>query len=277
MHFFSRNTRGMSTLAVALIVVLVVAVVAAAAIGFMFWPFGKVTGSGKLVTQQMEFSDFTVVQVEHAFQVEITQSSAYSVSVTADDNLIERVQVSKKGETLQVGIEPGYEMCCRWTMLRAEVTMPDLYELRLSGASSGTVRGFSSSHSFVLRVSGASSVNAVDMSAGDVEVDVSGSSKVTGRIVASGDARFAVDGASTLGLGGAANDLLIDAEGASNVELSGFSVHNARVNLEGASSATVNLDGRLDGHLTGASKLLYIGDPTLGDIVTEGGSTVGKK
>jgi len=54
-------------------------------------------------------------------------------------------------------------------------------------------------------------------------------------------------------------------------------VVNADVSLSGGSRATINLDGRLDADLSGGSNLLYIGDPTMGDINTSGGSTVGKK
>jgi len=61
---------------------------------------GEVTGSGTLDTQEMDFSDFTRVEVGYAFEVEIVRSDSYTVSITADDILFEYVQVSKEGETL---------------------------------------------------------------------------------------------------------------------------------------------------------------------------------
>ena len=56
----------------------------------------------------------------------------------------------------------------------------------------------------------------------------------------------------------------------------GFPVHNADVKLSGASQATVNLDGRLDADLSGASHLEYIGEPTMGVMTTSGASTVSR-
>lgn len=41
--------------------------------------------------------------------------------------------------------------------------------------------------------------------------------------------------------------------------------------------ARINLDGRLDTEVSGASTLEYIGDPTLGDINSSGASTIRKK
>jgi len=229
-----------------------------------------VEGSGNLDTQEMDFSGFTRVEVGHAFEVEIVQSASYSVSITADDNLFEYIEVSKKGETLKIGLKSGEY---RNVTLEAEITMPDLYELDLSGAVRGTAQGFSSSHDFTLDLSGASSLDMRDMSAGNIDFDISGASSVTGDIGA-GDADFDVSGASTVQLQGSAGDIVIEASGASHVDLAGFVVSNADVNLSGASQATVNLDGILDADLSGASNLSYIGEPTMGDIHTSGGSTI---
>jgi len=235
---------------------------------------GVVTGSGNLVTEEMDFSGFTRVEAGYAFEVEITQSDSYSVSITADDNLFEYIQVSKEGETLKIGRKPALSYIS--TTLRAKITMPDLYELSLSGATRGTVQGFSSSHDFILDLSGASSLDMVEMSAGDVEFDISGASRVTGDITA-GDAEFDVSGASTVQLEGSATDIVVDASGASRAELAAFPVNNVDVTLSGASHGTVNLDGILDADLSGASKLSYIGEPTMGTINTSGASTLSKK
>ena len=153
--------------------------------------------------------------------------------------------------------------------------MPELYELDLSGATHGTVQGFSSSHDLILDISGASRLNMTDMSTGDIETDISGASRVSGNITA-GDAEFDVSGASTVQLQGSASDIVIDASGASSVELADFPVNNADVELSGASHGTINLDGRLDADLSGASNLKYIGEPTMGDINKSGASTLSK-
>jgi len=280
----SKNRRAIGTLGIILIILLVVAAVVAVAVGiaaFFFlasrppYPSMTVIGSGKLATEENELSDFKIVEVGSAFKVEISQSDAYSVSIIADENLFDYIRVSKNGETLAIGLKPGYDY--QSLTLSAEITMPELYELRLSGATRGTVNGFSSSHEFTLDLSGASSLDMVDMSAGDIEVTLSGASLVTGSIKGSGDARFTLSGASRVRVEGAADNLYIQASGASDLELSDFPVHNADANLSGASRAAVNLDGRLDADLSGGSHLIYIGEPTMGDINTSGGSTISKK
>jgi len=280
---FCKKRSAISTLTTVLIVLIVVALVVGVVVGvfisgwFWFRPSGQIVGSGNLDTEKMDFSDFRIVEVGWAFEVEITQSSSYSVSITADDNLFDYIEASKTGDMLTIGLKPRYGY--QWPLtLRAEITMPDLYELKLSGATHGTVEGFNSSQKIVLGISGASTLDMVDISAGEVDIDISGASRVTGGITASGDAQLTLSGGSRITkLDGEANDLLINADGGSHLDLSDFTVHNANVILSGASRATVNLDGRLDADLSGASQLLYIGEPTMMDINTSGGSTVSKK
>ena len=235
---------------------------------------GVVTGSGKLETKQYNFSDFNRVDIGYAFEVEIVQSSSYSISVTADDNLFEYIQVAKEGETLKIDLK-GIISLGRVT-LKAEITMPQLRGLELSGATRGIVSGFSSTENLDIEVSGASSLDLTDISAGDVKFEVSGASKVTGDIAAD-NTDFDISGASTAQLEGSSMDIIVDASGASRVKLAAFIVNNADVKLSGASSGTVNLDGRLDIDLSGASKLEYIGEPTMGTINITGASSLSKK
>ena len=235
---------------------------------------GVVTGSGNLETKQYNFSDFNRVDIGYAFEVEIDQSSSYSISITADDNLFKHIQVIKDGETLKIGFKRILSLGS--VTLKAKVTMPQLRGLEFSGATRGTVSGFSSTENLDVDVSGASSLDLVDISAGDIKFEVSGASEVIGDIAA-GDADFDVSGASTVQLEGSAIDIVADAFGASRVKLAAFSIDNADVELSGASIGTVKLDGRLDADLSGASKLDYIGEPTMGTINISGGSSLSKK
>ena len=238
-----------------IIVIAIVVVVAAIStvVALMGWPGGLV-GSGNLETEAYAFSDFTEIQIGSAFEFEIQQSSSYNISITADDNVMEYVQVSQVGQTLKIGL--GRFGPIGLVTLRASVAMPQLLGLTASGATRGTISGFSSTE--------------------DLDIGASGASRVTGDITA-GNVEFEISGASTIQLEGSANDMVADVSGASRLNLDDFTVNNADVDFSGASSGTINLDGRLDADLSGASRLWYIGEPTMGNIDTSGASTVSKK
>ena len=154
--------------------------------------------------------------------------------------------------------------------------MPQLYGLDSSGATRGTVAGFSSSEELDVTASGASSVELVEVSMGDIILNVSGSSKVTGGIEAK-NMELEVSGASTVQLKGSAGNIATDGSGSSKLKLADLKVENANVILSGASNGTINLDGNLDDKLSGSSKLVYIGEPALGIMDITGASTLKKK
>jgi len=250
---FFKEQKGVSLLTILLFAIGATLIIVASAIILLgsWLPTSEIVGSGNLVTQQKDFSDFSAIEVSSAFEVEISQSSFYGISITADDNVIDYIQVSKTGNTLNVGIQTGSYQS---TTLQVEIEMPEIDSLRLSGATSGIIEDFSSSEPFVVELSGASSLEMGDMNVGDFEVEVSG--------------------ASTLTAEGSGNDLVSIVEGASNLDLTDFPVHNSELIVSGASQATVNMNGTLDATVSGASTVYYIGEPTMGNIDISDTSTI---
>ena len=210
-----------------------------------------VRGSGTVIAEDRVIRDFTGIDVGDTFEVEIVQSPFFSVTIGADDNLLDRVDVSKSGETLRIDLQSGSYTD---VTLEARIAMPVLHRLNLSGVSKVTVAGFISSVDLVVDLSGASTLNGF-IDAGDVELEVSGASKVT--------------------LEGSAKDMTIRGSGASNIELADFLISNADINLSGASRAALNVNGVISPvDLSGASRLTYQGDATLDNIRTSGASTI---
>ena len=243
-----KNRKALSTLTV-LIIISAVVVAAIAAVVIYVWLI-----PGQLVTEEMEYSDFTAVDVGSAFQVDITQSNSYSVTIKASETILDKIDVSKEGSTLVIRAEPNIPITA---VYKAEITMPILTELVLSGASKATAEGFSSSNSLTINLSAASRLDMQNTHAGDVEIELAG--------------------ASTLIAEGSGNDLVSIVEGASRLDLTNFPVNNSNLDVSGASQATINLDGTLDAAVSGASTLYYIGEPTMGNIETSGNSAINKK
>ena len=133
-------------------------------------------------TQEYELNNFTNIEISHAFKYEVSQSSFYGVTVTADDNLFKYIEVIKTGERLEVGLKPNYGYIN--THLEVIITMPELRSLDISGASTGSIKGFSSSEVLIAGISGASSLDLVDIITGDVDFEISGASGVTGSLTA---------------------------------------------------------------------------------------------
>jgi hypothetical protein len=83
--------------------------------------------------------------------------------------------------------------------------------------------------------------------------------------------------ASHFELSGNAASAEIELTAASNANLEKMSVGDAKIKLGGAASLTINLTGKLDADVSGASSLRWLGTPALGDVKITGASTFAKK
>ncbi len=204
-------------------------------------------------TQEFTLKDFSRVEVGGAFDVELIRSDAYGISVSGEEDLLRNLEVSKDGDNLRIRHPRHIGWRAQLTRPKATVSLPLLRELRLSGASKAAVSGFESTEEFRLGMSGACRVGG-EIAAGNTVIEMSGASKGT--------------------LTGRANDVVIEVSGANQLDLRGFSVHNAAVRMSGASQLTLHMDGKIDARLTGVSHLNLAGKPVMGNIKTSGASTL---
>lgn len=220
----------------------------------MFTGCEAVTGSGNLATRTFDFTHFTKVETEKGFQLELTESSTFSVEVTADDNVLEHIKVDKPGETLKVSLQ--WNRSYRSVTLRVKVTMPDLHGIKLATGSQADIYGFSSSNDFTAIVSNGSELTG-SIEAGDVDISLSEGSDAT--------------------LAGSCDNLVVKSSDGSQLKMESFHADNADISISEGGSAIIHVSGTLDVDLSSGSTVIYTGEPTMGDINVTGGSEVRKK
>ena len=210
-----------------------------------------ITGSGQLLTKPLPFTNFTSVSAASSFNVRITRAAIPSVSVTVDDNVAELLDVSVDGGWSRLGVKPNTSL--QNVTLKAVVTMPEITALDLSGAS----------------------VAKVDdgITKGTLTLDFSGASRLDGAFTC-GDAKVTLSGASHADLSGRTGNLRVAASGASHADLGRFQAKDVVAEANGASEVSVTAAGKLDTDASGASTILYGGNPTTVDRRTSGASSI---
>jgi len=226
---------------------------ACAVSGLEFSSLERISGSGNLVELDQDFTNFDSLQIETAFEVEVNQGGNYSVVIRIDDNLVDYLEVGQRGDEVRIGLDSSKNYNYDTITVEAEITMPELAAIDLSGASRAVLDGFSSNSPFQADVSGASRLRG-EIAAGDTLIDVSGSGSVE--------------------ISGSGSDLDIEASGGSNVDLADFPVSDTSVIASGASTVVVNSSGTLKVEASGASRIEYLGSPTLGPVNLSGASSL---
>ncbi len=261
-------------------------------------PSGKDYG---YTTCKFDCKGFTELDLSGSVKVNLVKSDKYKVEVTLPQELEEYLLVRVEGGELKIGwkrIIPSkfQKNSGNWTC-EAEIAMPELRELEMSGATNlqcndtfDLGRG-----EFSLDLSGASKVAALNVNADKIEADISGacSYKVTGifneaeldisgaskgiftinadRLEAEvsgagnttidgsfGKADIEVSGACEMRLKGKVGTLKADASGAAKFNAMGAETGDAILQTSGAASCSVNVTRSITiSDATGASTIRY--------------------
>ena len=236
--------------------------------------YNRTAGSKNIETRQFDYSGFKRIEVSDAFNLDVTRSDTYEVSITLNDNLFNDLDISMSGDTLRISINPFPNFVN--TTRHATISLPELDALTISGACQAVVSGFQSDGTLDLEVNGASGMEINDLKAADTTVNVIGASHLSGSL-ATNNADFNVTGASNINLTGSASKMQVDVIGASHAALVDFIVGDASVTAVGASTAEVEVHGTLDIDVSGVSTLTYGDSPTLGKVEVSGVSSLRRR
>lgn len=213
----------------------------------------SMNGSGNIIDQNLKVIDFNSINVLGPFTLEISRADSYQVTLSTDDNLINRLQTSLERRTLKVRIEAPATFFP--TSLKIRITMPDITSLNLSEGAKASFTGFKSVSDFTLFLSDNSVV------IGDLDAIIT---------------RFHLAKSSQVSLTGSAMRLELECS-KSKLDLEKFSLITAQVKLEEASEAVLDVAGRFDVALNGASKIYYLGNPLFSNTTISGGSSMIRK
>ncbi|MBY0476243.1 MAG: DUF2807 domain-containing protein [Chitinophagaceae bacterium] len=136
-------------------------------------------GSGKLVTQTYDYSNFNELELfDLAGDIEVEIGKSFSVSVTIDDNLKPLLNVEKKGSVLRISIEgnKNNKRYLETTGIRIRITMPAVTSITHSSNSRLVVKEMKGS---VLRIKNSGNGDAmVEGTVGELNITCYGNGDV---------------------------------------------------------------------------------------------------
>jgi hypothetical protein len=193
-----------------------------------------IKGSGKVVTEKRDVSGFKGVHAGGAMQLEITVGKEFSVELEGDDNILPTIKTEVRGDKLYFERKESRT----WSRGRviARITMPELNDLDISGASNATVNNVKT-ESLKVESSGASRIE-ISGEARIVDVEVSGASKLDAENLKTERAKVQASGASKASVF-ASEAIDVDASGASRINYSG-NPKSVVKDTSGASSVSAN-------------------------------------
>jgi hypothetical protein len=203
------------------------------------YAFNGIKGDGNIVKQERQISSFNSLEVGGAFRVYLSQGDKESLTVEADENLLEYITTVVKGNTLKISTSREISSP---KALNIYLTITDLKEMEISGACKLTCENKLKLNDLEIDCSGASDVE-LKLAANNLDLDFSGASKVD--------------------LFGSANEVSLDLSGASDLDALEMEADKYSANISGASHAKIFVKSELSADVSGAASLKYKGEPKL--------------
>lgn len=196
-------------------------------------------GSGNVISQTRQVSDFQAIDLEYPAQVFITQGEAVSLKIEAEDNMMPGLTTDVKNGTLEIDYKsgPGKRVNPRKPVI-ITIVAKDLNDVRFSSAGTLTIDGFKTDD-LNLSLSGAGALKLNNLVTSTLTLDLSGAGSTTAS--------------------GKADRLSLHISGFGDFNGSELHTKSSDVSISGAGSAIVWADEELSANISGAGSVSYYG------------------
>jgi carbon monoxide dehydrogenase subunit G len=200
---------------------------------------GVPKGDGNIVKQERKISSFNGIDISGAFNIYLKQGDAESVTLEADENIMQYIRTEVKDGILNVGLKESHYH--NTGKINVYITIKGLKSIDLSGAVDLQTQNKLSLSDLSIDVSGAADTR-LEMAVQKLTIDGSGASKMS--------------------FTGSATEVSMDLSGASEIFAFDMPAESYTISLSGAGTAEINVTKKLNAEISGAGTIRYKGSPS---------------
>jgi hypothetical protein len=228
------------------------------------------TGHGPIITEDYQLEEFSGVVLEGSFDLLLAQGDERKVSVTGNQDMVERLVVTVENHELHVSLKPG--AYTNYT-LKVNVTLPHFKRLKLDGSGDIVVGDFKGLDDVEVLLEGSGNIRSDGILhvAGTVNCLLDGSGDVGLKLNAL-TVKAKLEGSGDIDLSGKATELIAELEGSGDVNSFGLEVLRCTAELEGSGDIKVNVAEQLHATLDGSGDIAYHGKPDVKSQLAGSGS-----
>jgi hypothetical protein len=201
---------------------------------------GRIDGSGVVITEGREVSDFNRVALSGIGNLYIEQGLTNSIRIEAEDNIVPKIITRVNGGKLYIDMEHGFNVIPT-EEINYYVTVEDLEQVQVSGVGN-------------IYVNDAIEVN-------DLDVDLSGLGSVNIDEVYGDEINVSISGAGDIDIAGVVDKQGIKLSGAGNYNAENLQSQEVDVVVSGLGDTTVWVEDELSVIISGGGNIDYYGTP----------------
>ena len=208
-------------------------------------------GSGNILTESKELQNFNSVTLRGQGDLFLTQADEFSVRVETDDNILQQLEVTVKGNVLEIGPKAGVPCLDPTEAINVWVTMKEVKAISINGSGSIIGQSKITSDNLSFNISGSGNVNA-DIAVSNISTTISGSGKVV--------------------LSGTARSQSFVASGSGKLQSFNLDTKISPVTISGSGKAEVKAQESLNATISGSGTVFYKGDAHINQKVSGSGT-----
>lgn len=159
--------------------------------GFTNCRFSGIKGNGDFASEQREIDNFDRLDLSGAFLVKVKIGNSTDLKIESDRNLLKYIKTVVKGNTLEISSKKDLRPKKKIVIY---ITTPELNDVSVSGANDLFVNGLKNDEFFV-NLSGAGSVN-VEGETDDLQVSISGAANLNAKDLIAENVSIDISGAA---------------------------------------------------------------------------------
>ncbi|HUZ58188.1 MAG TPA: head GIN domain-containing protein [Hanamia sp.] len=206
-------------------------------------PWKTVKGDGNLKKETREVTNFTSLASHGAIDVQISYGTSNSISVEADENLLQYIETTVDNGELIIKPKQNINLKSRSRMI-VYVSMTTINSLSQSG--SGNIKGdgeFSNDDKADIKVSGSGNIKLDFGTFHNIGLFVSGSGNIEMK-------------------GNTADNISATVAGSGNIDCSKVNCNEVNARISGSGNVRVSAEKTINAEISGSGNVFYKGDAT---------------
>ncbi|MBE0699189.1 MAG: DUF2807 domain-containing protein [Anaerolineaceae bacterium] len=200
-----------------------------------------VAGSGKTVDENREIGDISEVILRGSGDLQIIQGSTPSLTITAEDNLLQYILTETSGKRLIISTKRGIGFT-NSRPVHYKLTVKDIRQISVSGAAT---------------------IDSANLEVSSLGVDISGYGQANLANIQATTLDLNISGSGNMDVSGAVDRLDISISGAGGFNGPDLEAEDVSVEISGVGRAVVWATKTLKPSVSGVGSVSYYGDPTL--------------
>jgi hypothetical protein len=218
------------------------------------WWNSGVKGEGPRVEQKLELKSFNGIKLTLAADVYLTKGNTQSVSISAQQNIIDLIKTEVKDGIWKITTEENIR---DHSPIKVYITVPNMNYVGLSGSGDIHTEGtFDESEEVTVTVSGSGNIR-FNTIAKSIDASVSGSGDIE--------------------LAGSAQNTSISISGSGDIDAYNFQSNSCEVRVSGSGDVKVHTTDELNVRVSGSGDVYYRGSPNLNSRISGSGNLHGSK